>query len=589
MENTFLRGMQGSVRLEPGSSEELAANMQLSRSWQQDICQVTLTNKNASPVRVREVVLFHGDFDLSPDCAWYGEGYQMLSQTNGSLEQPRSIGSYRDHEHYKLEQLPEFFTAYNLVTFQIEPARHLLLAFTSCRRFSGLFRVNPGSIEVVMETEGLVLAPGQRWNLEEFMCGMGADREQLLSRLAERIQQYHPRLTWPGIPTGWCSWYGYGPEVSEQNIQAAMRAIGTALPDLQYIQIDDGYQRYMGDWLTPGTRFPRGVKALCRGIHAHGFEPAIWVAPFIAEQESQVLKEHPDWFVQDDAGQPLSSAAISFGGWRKPPWYMLDGTHPGAQAYLERVFRTMREEWGCRYFKLDALTWGALPGGRRYDQAATRIEAYRQGMAALQRGAGDDSLILGCNAPLWASLGTVHAMRVSGDIARRWSTVETVARETFWRNWQHGRLWINDPDCVVLTNQNGSTLTPDEILFHATAIAASGGMVLSGDRVENLSDEQWNMLGQLLPPTGRPARFDDLSQCIGRTQVNGELRLYLFNWDDDPRDLQVPLSSSWQLTDIWSGADLGLHDGEITLKQMPPHSARLLSARRPADWKADRV
>ncbi|GCE07450.1 glycoside hydrolase family 36 protein [Dictyobacter aurantiacus] len=579
----FLREMPGSVRLEPGSDMELTDNVRLSRSWQGDVCQPTLTNLNASPVRVREVVLFHGDFDLAFDCPWYAEGYQMLSQTSGSLRMPESIGSYNDHEHYKLEQRSPFFTVYNLLTLQLVSTHYLLLAFTSCRRFSGLFRINPDSFEVVLDTESLTLQPGESWTLEELMFAQDENCDALLERLAERIQHNHPRLTWPEIPTGWCSWYGYGPAVSEQNIQAAMGTIGKALPELKYIQIDDGYQRYLGDWLTPGTRFPRGIQTLCHEIRDQGFEPAIWVAPFIAEQDSQLLKEHPDWFIQDDKDQPLSSAAISFGGWRNPPWYMLDGTHPGVQDYLEHVFRTMREEWGCHYFKLDALTWGALPGGRRHDQMATRVEAYRQGMAAVLRGAGDDSLLLGCNAPLWPSLGTVHAMRVSGDIARRWSTVATVARETFWRNWQHDRLWINDPDCLVLTNQKGSKLTPDEIQFHATAIAASGGMLLSGDRVENLSDEQWSVLRQLLPLIGQAASFDDLSQRVGRVQVDGGQRLYLFNRDDRPRDLVVPLDGRWRLSDLWSGEELGQYEGTVTFTEMPPHAARLLMATRLAD------
>ena len=51
----------------------------------------------------------------------------------------------------------------------------------------------------------------------------------------------------------------------------------------------------------------------------------------------------------------------------------------------------MRREWGCTYFKLDANFWGAIHGGRFHDPQATRIEAYRRGMQAILRGAGDAS------------------------------------------------------------------------------------------------------------------------------------------------------------------------------------------------------
>lgn len=73
--------------------------------------------------------------------------------------------------------------------------------------------------------------------------------------------------------------------------------------------------------------------------------------------------------------------------------------------------------------------WGALPGGNRFNENATKIEAYRMGMEAVLEGAGTDSFILGCNAPMWPSLGLVHGMRVTGDISRSWPKIKMLARE----------------------------------------------------------------------------------------------------------------------------------------------------------------
>lgn len=130
---------------------------------------------------------------------------------------------------------------------------------------------------------------------------------------------------------------------------------------LKYIQIDDGYQPHMGDWLSVTDKFNGGIRKICAVIKKAGFEPAIWVAPFIAEEGSKLFGEHPDWFVTDGEGKPLASDRVSFGGWRCGPWYMLDGTHPGARAYLTHVFRVMKEEWGIHYFKLDANMWERSP------------------------------------------------------------------------------------------------------------------------------------------------------------------------------------------------------------------------------------
>ena len=159
----------------------------------------------------------------------------------------------------------------------------------------------------------------------------------------------------------------------------------------------------------------------------------------------------------------------------------------------------MRKDWGCTYFKLDANFWGAMHGGNFHDPKATRIEAYRRGMRAILSGAGD-SFILGCNHPMWPSFGLIHGSRSSADIKRAWATFEHVARQNLSRNWQNGKLWWNDPDAVVLTGN----LPDDEFPFHATAVYASGGMVLSSDDLTKIAPDRLAMLRKLLPPPESP-------------------------------------------------------------------------------------
>jgi len=241
------------------------------------------------------------------------------------------------------------------------------------------------------------------------------------------------------------------------------------------------------------------------------------------------------------------------------------------QKHFEQLFRTMRRDWGCTYFKLDANFWGAMHGGRLHDPKATRIEAYRRGMQAILRGAGD-SFILGCNHPIWPSLGLIHGSRSSGDISRRWAKFRGIARENLSRNWQNGKLWWNDPDAVVLTGD----LSDDEFHFHATMAFAAGGMILSGDDLTKIPAQRMAMLKKLLPPTGRAAAFEDDSLRIGFVDLARERAACVFNWGDAPQDLAVPLPRRSHVKDFWSGADLGRHAGSFELKAMPPHSARVL-------------
>ena len=252
----------------------------------------------------------------------------------------------------------------------------------------------------------------------------------------------------------------------------------------------------------------------------------------------------------DASGQPLRADAVTFGGWRRGPWYVLDGTHPEAQSHLESVFRTMRTDWGCTYFKLDANFWGAMHGGRFHDPRATRVEAYRRGMEAVRRGAGD-AFILGCNHPLWPSLGLVHGSRSSNDIKRAWARVKGTARQNLLRNWQNGRLWWNDPDAVVLTG-----LPEEEIRFHVTAIHASGGMLLSGDDLSQVDPATLDLLRKLQPPTGVAARFADDSLEAGTIERGDERVVFLLNWRDAPQALSFPPDRPRRARALSGGADL---------------------------------
>jgi len=546
-------------------------------------CASRLSNPTDRPVAVKEVVLFEVSLRTLPsDALLYGEGFQMLTQTAGTIASPVDAGSYTDEKHYRIptaigaEGARSFYGLMKIGSTlpdrneAINPVPQWVLAFSSCRRFSGFFRFHgTAPLEIVLDTENLALGPGESWALEEFHRGDA----RAMKPLAERLMRNHPPLKTAAPPTGWCSWYHFGPRVTAQNVLDNLETIAKNIPGLVYIQIDDGYQPAMGDWLETGAAFGGDVRKVLDEIQKRGFKPAIWVAPFVAEEQSHVFQQHPGWFVKDGDGAPLRSDKVTFGGWRRGPWYVLDGTHPEVQAHFEHVFSTMRKEWGVGYFKLDATFWGAIHGGRFHDPRATRIEAYRRGMQAIRNGAGD-SFILGCNHPIWPSLGLIHGSRSSNDIKRTWDRIKTTAQQNLLRNWQNGRLWWNDPDAVVLTGD----LPENEFLFHATAIYATGGMVLSGDDLTAIPGQRLAILKRLLPPTGVAAVFDDDNLRIGTIDLPGRQMLCCFNWADTPVTIVRRLYKAVRVTDFWTGESLGRMTNRLTLENMPPHSARLLEA-----------
>jgi len=553
-----------------GADDAVAATVELKREWEGSFCRSRIVNRAKRPVAVKQVVLFDVALSLPSSTAVYGEGFQMLTQTGGTLGAPADFSRYTDAAHYRIPEEEGARAFFGLLTLTPPGEDTSLLAFTSCDRFSGKFVVNSSSMRAVVDAEGLTIEPGETWTLEELMVASGPNLGRLLREAGDRLAAHHPRLATPAPPTGWCSWYCFGPRVTAQQVLDNLDIVARQFPDLKYVQIDDGYQNAMGDWLTTGGAFGGNVRTVLDAIRRRGFEPAIWVAPFVAEEASDVFRDHSDWFIMDAAGAPLRSDRVTFGGWRRGPWYALDGTHPSVQAHFEQLFRTMREEWGCTYFKLDANFWGAMHGGRLHDPKATRIEAYRRGMQAIGRGAGG-AFLLGCNHPMWPSIGLVHGSRSSNDINRTWDRVRSTARQNLSRNWQNSRLWWNDPDAVVLAGE----LTDEECQFHATAIYATGGMVLSGDDLTAIAPARAAMLRKLLPPTGVAAEFDDATLQIGTIELRDARMICLFNWDDERRTLVVPIGRPSAVTDYWTDAPLGRRTASFPI-ELAPRSARLL-------------
>src|SRR5262249_21703440 len=218
----------------------------------------------------------------------------MLSQTGGTLGQPADLGDYTDARHYRLPQPEGAHTVRGVLTLSPPGGGHHLLAFTSCRRLRRRFDPPGGAVQGWIAAAGLSPAPwGAReregaWEVEGLVVWAGRDGDERLPALARRLEENPPRLGAPAPPSGWCSWYCFGPRVTAAQVLANLDVIARTIPGLKYIQIDDGYQAAMGDWLETGEAFGGGVGAVLRQIRERGFAPALWVAPFLAARGARL-------------------------------------------------------------------------------------------------------------------------------------------------------------------------------------------------------------------------------------------------------------------------------------------------------------
>jgi alpha-galactosidase len=454
------------------------------------------------------------------------------------------------------------------------------------------------SLELEFDFGGQMLAPGAQMPLDEVVL--------VASDHANRIQDVYfdlirsDRGSGHELPSGWCSWYYYYAKVSQQDLSENLAAVRERGVSWHYFVLDDGYESAVGDWLYTNDRFPPTLAPIARDIRAAGMAPGLWIAPFIARSNSHLFHDHPDWLLRDAQGRPVLA------GWN-PTWglegrfYGLDTTHPGFQEQLRLWMETVVREWGFRFLKLD-FTYGASLHGRAYDQTLSAAERLALGYRIIRETAGEDVLIVGCGSPLSPAIGWVDAMRIGPDVAPYWFAryryhltrdphalcTKFAMRNILNRCQMHRRLWINDPDCLMLREVD-TKLTSDERMSLVNSVIVTGGMHLISDRLNQLPSAVWDQMDTIARlvgdcDRGRAWALDYMEREIPEMVYNSRGYLGVFNFADQPshksielrRYLDGILPEDAQFVDVWNGEKLAISGGVLDVGPMKAHSSRLL-------------
>lgn len=464
------------------------------------------------------------EFTVDENAPIYMEGYQALSQTAGTMGNPVDIGRINEVRDYRLYGEDHTGTYGSNFFMTKVNGRWFLIGATSSFRTGLVINLVGNKCKIFWEL-GSIIVPPLKDYYADHICFISDDkRSELMEHYAYLINTHHRHA--PIMPkSGWCSWYCYYDKVTGQDILENLDVMSNKFEGLEYVQIDDGYQMHMGDWLTDSDKLGIKLQELCEKIKASGKKPAIWVAPFIASEKSEVFTNHPDWFIKGSFGNPLKAESITYGGWRETPWYLLDMTIPEVRSRITKIFKAFHS-MGIDYFKLDACYWGAIKGLKYHTPSVSHVVHYRLGIDAIRQGVGYDSYIMACNAPLWPSLGLVNAFRITDDVERSEERIKQQVNEFRYRNWMANRLWGNDVDCLVgkaLPNQREIEPKYYHMLF-AMAVA-SGGPILIGDKLSDVSGgtfsvEAINKLAKGLQRR-KPAYFIDENLTCARSSASG--------------------------------------------------------------------
>lgn len=343
----------------------------------------------------------------------------------------------------------------------------------------------------------------------------------------------------------WCSWYYLYQNLSQGLLEEYVDSFRKEEVPFRYIQVDAGYAPSLGDWLLPNHLFPEGLGKAAQTILEAGFQPGIWIGPFMVGDQSRLFAEHPDWILRDLNGQPVTMIQSynepKVWGNRDSDYYVLDVSHPEAMAYLKEVFETLRG-WGFSLFKTDFMLWNMHDTAtvRRYDSSRTSVELFRDTVRMIREAIGEESYFLGCIAPFLPFLGFADGMRIAGDVGAQWAEEYgpvNMIREVAADNYFNHVYWQNDPDSILL-REFEIFLKPHEIQSLALLQALSGGMVTTSDPIHRLGEDRRKLLRFLEPGEKVCPRLPYLEEERTELVLLHELRqgnlLYAMNPSEQP-------------------------------------------------------
>ncbi len=406
-----------------------------------------------------------------------------------------------------------------------------------------------------------------------------------------KVRYYSPvdKSKFPLPPSGWCSWYYYYQEITENEIKQNTKWIADNLKDFgaSHVQIDDGWQgtgHGLGenrDWTTINNRFPGGMNNLAAYIKSNGLLPGLWLAPH-GQSNLEVVKRAPEAFLLKPDG---TSASDTWEG-----KYLVDPSSNEGQAYIKNLFKTL-SGWGYEYFKID----GQPIVVREYRSKKEFMknpnddtdELYRNTLRSMHEAIGPNKYLLGCWVVPLEGIGIMNGSRTSGDVHLDWRGFKTALRSTMEYYYLHNIAWYCDPDVMLVRNP----LPLDQARVWATLQGLTGQALMLSDRMMDLPEERLEIVKRVYPAVDirpldlfsiqRNKRIWDLKinhlglnyDVVGVFNFNTDNASPIYvNWNDLGLNGDVPV----HVFDFWNKEYLGIYEKGIAL-DLPQTSCRVLT------------
>ncbi|MEI6166621.1 MAG: alpha-galactosidase [bacterium] len=484
-------------------------------------------------------------------------------------------------------------------------------------RFRGGNGVDRWNLEIEQYPQGqdgFVLLPGQTAGMDTLFVDIVKTNDPQLStgsyyKLLRKTGHFKRMDTNPLHDQRiWQTWnYGTYFAIDEGFVQKQIPLIKKFFPSVKFIQIDSGYERIyptgqlaQGDLLYKNVpphntkKFPHGMKWLADRIREQGLRPSIWLALWVSES-SKLVKEHPEWILFDDAGRQMKVMS-KCGVFNDIPrnLVILDPTVPAYRAYIEKLAKTVFQDWGYEGVKLDFSSFPFNIRTARYRHPEfTAAECRDWCVHTFRKYLPEDGFFGWCSAvgagtPFY---GPADYFRYAEDIGDgNWDLAKRIA---FWTT--NTNMLLSERTAIPHIDSIGwaKDFSETQWLTYLSLCAVTGNeFEVSGD-LTKLDDEKLRILNTALELSDTRATFRildiprgvlGLPPSLWVSMMKGRLRAALLvNWSDSsskidtkPLDREFP---DWnKLTPVW---DLGGKMGKGFVK-LPPFASLFLTIRRTA-------
>ncbi|MCF7847598.1 MAG: alpha-galactosidase [Kiritimatiellales bacterium] len=441
----------------------------------------------------------------------------------------------------------------------------------SWRTFLPLFHYQDNAFVIRADGERRLLQPGEQLHFEKIVFARGDCWQELLDEFGDAIARENGiwRLKDEEFK-GWATWDYYGRIFTDKDVFGNMDALNKFAPDANLIQIDGGWWTERGDYTSIRDGLDGGIKALAGRIASDGKTPGLHFDGFRGDAASEICKTHPEYFLHDQDGNLI----VDYN--QKPDKLMkytfFDYSHPGARAHIAECVRTMKEDWGIRYFKVDFMRYGLqydiLKNVNKkkktvdhivaHDPSLTSVERFRLGMETIREAIGENNYFLGCSAVFGPCIGFVDGMRTGGDVHPRYDAFPQRCLANAGNYYLARKVYNGDADYLVFraaededatifksNNKFGGTMTLNEAQTWADFNVMYGNCRLQSDNLMTLRQERKDIVRYVFdcPAMDQTVPLDMWKHATDKddgfelllSREGKNIFLGIFNWGDEKK------------------------------------------------------